>query len=149
MTATHQFKVVSAFLIIYFVWGSTYLAIRLTLDAVPAFFSMGLRFFIAAVLIFIWIKPGKIRQVTLKQAINSLAVGFMLMGLGTGPVAWAVRYVPTGVTAMIIAVLPVWFVLFEKLLKNRAELGVVSCVGIGISIAGSLLLMGITDINAF
>ncbi len=147
MATLFKLKVFLSFVSVYFIWGSNYLATRVTLDTIPAYFSLALRLCIAVLIIFLWLGPRKITRVTRRQWTNAFMVGFLLHGLGTGPVVWAIYYVPTGVTAILVAMLPVWFILFEKLLKGNSGMGFVGWIGIAISIAGSLILMGGTSIS--
>lgn len=102
-----------AFGTIYLVWGSTYLGIRVTLETMPPFAMAGARFVIAGVLLLgflLW--RGRPRPTAHQWRINTVIGGFLLLG-GNGLVVWAEQFVPSGVTALLIGVQPLFFVLTE------------------------------------
>ena len=149
MLSCSRSKIILSFSVIYLVWGSNYLAMRVAVDTMPPFLTMAVRFCLASLLLALVAGPGRFKQLGLKQVLNSLLVGSLLVGMGSGPVAWAMLYVPTGITAVIAASVPVWFVLFEKLLKGDSGLRGFGWAGIVVSMAGVVLLMGGNSVNSF
>lgn len=107
-------KVVLAFAAIYLVWGSTYLAILLAIKSIPPFFMIAARFLIAGMLLFSWclLKKYPLPSITLLLK-NSLA-GILMLCFGTGAVTWVEQYLSSGLTAIIVAMAPIWFVLLDK-----------------------------------
>ncbi len=149
MLSCSRSKIILSFSAIYLVWGSNYLAMRVAVDTMPPFLTMALRFFLASLLLALVAGPGRFKQLSAKQVLNSLAVGVLLVGMASGPIGWAMIYVPTGITALIAASVPVWFVLFEKLFKGDSGLKGLGWAGIGVSMAGVLLLIGGNSANSF
>ena len=114
VTEPSRLKVYLAFAAIYIIWGSTYFFIREALDGFPPFMLGGLRFLIAAVLMFAWcmatgipIKPGR----DLKTAAIT---GFLLCFVGNGAVVWVEQMIPSSVVAIAIAVAPLSFIVLDK-----------------------------------
>lgn len=102
-----------AFATIYLVWGSTYLGIRVAIETMPPFAMAGARFLVAGALLLgflLW--RGSPRPTVRQWRINTVIGGFLLLG-GNGLVVWAEQFVPSGVTALLIGVQPLFFVLTE------------------------------------
>ena len=107
-------KLILAFAAIYIIWGSTYFFIRVALNGFPPFMLGGLRFLIAAALMFTWclaqgqsIRPGR-------DLKNTFIIGFLLLFIGNGAVVWAEQTIPSSVVAIVIAVAPLMFVLLDR-----------------------------------
>ena len=128
-------KVVLAFAIIYLVWGSTFLAIRVGVREVPPFLLAGIRFLIAGAVLYGWMRAKGTRSPTLKQwgAASLLAVPIFVLDYGL--VFWAETRVPSGVTAVVMATIPVFMAIFEILIlrtqRLNARLATALLVGIG------------------
>ncbi len=102
-----------AFASIYVIWGSTYLGIRVAIETMPVFLMAAVRFLIAGALLLAWLRFRGAPAPTARQwGINTLVGTFLLLG-GNGLVAWAEQFVPSGITALIIGVQPLFFVLTE------------------------------------
>jgi len=131
-----------AFVAVYLIWGSTYLAIRFTIETLPPFLSAGLRFFVAGMVLYIF---GRFKNKEPAPCRNHwisafIAGGFLLLG-GNGCVVWAEHFVPSGLAALFIAIVPLWMVLLEWgwHQTQRPSNGVF--LGIGIGFVGVWLLM--------
>ena len=102
-----------AFASIYLIWGSTYLGIRVAIETMPPFLMAGARFLIAGgVLLAVLTLRGAPAPTARQWRTNAIIGTFLLLG-GNGLVAWAEQFVPSGVTALIIGVQPLFFVLTE------------------------------------
>jgi drug/metabolite transporter (DMT)-like permease len=106
--------VILAFIAVYFIWGSTYLAVRFGLAGFPPFILVSLRYIAAglAMLAYCKIKQEALPSFKLlnRQAISGI---LMLVG-GTGMVAWAEQYITSGQVAVLIAAQPLWFLILDK-----------------------------------
>ena len=107
-------KVYLAFAAIYIIWGSTYFFIREALDGFPPFMLGGIRFLVAAALMFAWcvatgipIKPGG-------DLKNAAITGLLLCLVGNGAVVWVEQTIPSSLVAIVIAVAPLSFVVMDK-----------------------------------
>ena len=136
--APNRTKLILAFASIYIIWGSTYLAIRFAVETLPPYLMAGTRFVIAGGILFAFTAPGRLRGVGWRQwGAATFVGGCMFMG-GNGLLSWAEQGVDSGVAALVIASIPVWFMLLEWMSGGRrptprAILGVaVGVVGVGI-----------------
>jgi drug/metabolite transporter (DMT)-like permease len=104
---------VLAFSAIYLIWGSTYLGMRVAVQTMPPLVMAGARFLIAGAILFTVLRIRGTPSPTRSQwRINTIIGGFLLLG-GNGCVAWAEQFVPSGLTALLIGVQPLFFVLTE------------------------------------
>lgn len=104
---------VVAFAAIYLIWGSTYLGIRVAVESMPPFAMAGTRFLLAGGLMLAFLRwRGAPAPTAAQWRINTIIGTFLLLG-GNGLVAWAEQFVPSGVTALLIGVQPLFFVLTE------------------------------------
>lgn len=102
-----------AFIAIYFLWGATYLAIRVAVLEIPPFFTAGVRFLTAGALLYAFMRLGGQPPPSAAQW-RSIAVIALCMFVATyGAVFWAEQYVPSGVTAVIEATLPITTIALE------------------------------------
>ena len=117
--------VLAALVVVYLVWGSTYLGIAIVVQEAPPLVSMGLRFSTAAVLLaaVLALRGGPARlRVTGRQALGAAFLGLMLPVLGNGMVSLAENLgAPSGVTALLIAVAPLMIVLFRFAERDRPQ----------------------------
>jgi drug/metabolite transporter (DMT)-like permease len=102
-----------AFAAIYLIWGSTYLGIRVAVETMPPFLMAGARFLIAGAMLLGFLKfRGAAWPTATQWRINTIIGTFLLLG-GNGLVVWAEQWVPSGITALLIGVSPLFFVLIE------------------------------------
>lgn len=107
----------SALAVVYVVWGSTYLFIRIVIEAnIPPMLGMAARFLLAATLLagFLALRSGVSRlRVTTRELLGAGAVGLLLLAFGNGAVAVAEKTVPSGLAALLIAAVPLWLMLLR------------------------------------
>lgn len=132
----------SALAIVYVVWGSTYLAIRVVVEArIPPMLGMATRFLAAALLLatFLALRSGGRRlKVTRRELLGSGAVGLLLLAFGNGAVAVAEQTVPSGLAALLVAAVPLWLMLLRVGGGERPR--VLTWIGVLIGFAGAALL---------
>ncbi|RED96607.1 EamA family transporter [Marinoscillum furvescens] len=114
MNTSDRILVILAFFVIYFVWGTTYLAIVIGLHGFPPFFMAAMRFLIAGVLLvgFSLYKGEKLpdRSSIVKNAI----IGLVVLTGGQGLLIWSEQYIASGYASVLIATLPIWFVVMDR-----------------------------------
>lgn len=109
-----QWLVILAFIAIYIVWGTTYLAILFGLDGIPPFMLSALRFFIAGIILFGWCRWKKQPLPPAKVNITAACAGAVMLIGGTGLVTWGEQYISSGNAAIIMAIEPFMFLLLDK-----------------------------------
>jgi len=139
-------KIWIALLALYIVWGSTYLAIRFSVETIPPFLHAALRFFISGAILFIWRRMAGDPAPTLSNWKSTAIVGAGLLLGGNGLVAWAEQSVPSGIAALMISTSPFWLVLFESLRAGGAKPTWRSIVGLIVGFGGVFILIGPAEI---
>jgi drug/metabolite transporter (DMT)-like permease len=130
-------RVAVALAAVYVIWGSTYLGIAVGIRTVPPFTLLAVRFLIAGVLLYLWaVRRGGARP-TLRHWGAATVSGGGLLLIGTGGVAWAEERVPSGVVALVVAVMPLWLAVLD-----RQRLSWRAIVGLALGFGGVALLVG-------
>ncbi len=139
--AAPDFKILLAFVIIYFVWGSTYLANTWAIADMPPFLMAGMRFVVAGVLLYGYcLMIGK-KPPTRAQVQNTFFAGLFLFAMGNGLVVWALQFVDSGIAALVVAFEPLVVVLMMwKMKSEKPTLN--TWGGILLGISGMGLLVG-------
>jgi drug/metabolite transporter (DMT)-like permease len=130
--------------VVYVVWGSTYLAIRIGVETIPPLLLAGVRYLVAGAVLFpvavrlggpavrVSDRPGR------RQWAGTAVVGTLLLAMGNGGVSYAEQTVPSGLAALLLATVPLWMVAVDRLVNGTpvsrraaAALGM-GLVGVGI-----------------
>lgn len=132
--------VIAAFAAIYIIWGSTYLGILLAIETIPPFFMAATRFLVAGLLLmgFAFYKGEKLPD-TRSIAKISLS-GILMLFIGNGAVTWVEQYLPSGLAAIIVATVPLWFIVLDKRQWRYYFSNMQIIVGLLIGFAGVILL---------
>ena len=133
---------VPALLVVYFVWGSTYLAIRYAIETLPGFTMAAVRFAIAGLILYLWGRSRGGARPTLRQLAASAGIGALLLLVGNGGVVWAEYRINSGVAALLIASEPVWVaVLTPLVLRRRGGIGWRTIAGLSLGVLGVAILV--------
>ena len=133
--------IIIAFIVIYVIWGSTYLLNKISVTELPPLFLAAVRFFVASILIFSISRVLKFNlKITNKQLLNSTLVGFLFLVYGNGVFVWALKYVDSGFGALLASTQPL-FVLLLMRLMDKNKMRPKSLVGVGLGIVGMYLLV--------
>lgn len=135
---------VIAFAIVYLVWGSTYLAIRFAIDSIPPFLMAGSRFFTSGCVLFAvtWALGHRPERAHWKSAA---ILGALLLLGGNGLVTLAEKSVPSGLAALIVALVPIWTVLLDWVRPQGKRPSVRTILGAVIGLAGVAWLSSARD----
>jgi drug/metabolite transporter (DMT)-like permease len=138
--------VVAALGIVYVVWGSTYLGIALAIETMPPLLMAAVRFLLAGAILYALARrlDGSPARPDRRQWIAALVTGGLLLGVGNGGVSWAQQTVPSGVAALVIATIPLWIVVLDRLFFG-ARLSWISVAGVAAGFAGVALLVDPTS----
>jgi drug/metabolite transporter (DMT)-like permease len=102
-----------AFASVYVVWGSTYLAIKFAVETIPPYLMGAGRFVVSGVILYLWARWRGAPRPSRREWRDAAVVGTLLLAGGNGAVGWAEQRVPSGVTALLVASVPMWMVLID------------------------------------
>ncbi len=128
-------KVLLAFGIIYFVWGSTFLAIRVGVSEVPPFLLAAMRFLLAGGALYAWMRARGTTSPSAREWLSASILAVLIFVLDYGLLFWAEQRVPSGIAAVMLATIPLFMalseILFLRTQKLTARLGFALLIGIG------------------
>jgi len=131
----------AAWAFVCFVWGTTYLAIRIALETIPPLLMGGVRFLAAACLMMIWLKSRGELFPSLRALPALVVLGVLMLGFGNGGVVWAEQTVPSGLTAVLVAMSPFWMVGIDALTPHGERLTFRRVAGLVIGFTGIVMLV--------
>ena len=136
-------RLIAAFAAVYIVWGSTYLAIRFAVETLPPLLMAGARFALAGAILLVWsrLHSGEAAPTRLDWRTGLMSGGLLLVG-GNGLVVWAEQRVPSGITALLVAVVPLWMVLLDWLRPRGRRPHPLVFVGLALGLGGLAMLVG-------
>jgi len=137
-------KILIAFAIIYFVWGSTFYAIRIGVHEVPPLLLAAMRFLTAGAVMYGWLMARGERSPSARQWFSASFLGLLIFVGDYGLLFWAEQRVPSGIAAVVLATIPVFIALCEIVLLRTYRLTVRLAVALLIGIAGVAVLVSHT-----
>lgn len=141
-------RLVAAFAAVYVIWGSTYLAIRFAVETLPPLLMAGARFTIAGLLLLAWSRfVQRAQRPSQSDWRTGLVSGALLLLGGNGAVVWAETRVPSGIAALLVAVVPLWMVLLDWLRPAGRRPAAAVFVGLALGLVGLGLLGGPDALN--
>src|ERR1022692_268716 len=142
-STTHRpaWKTLLAFAIIYFVWGSTFLAIGVGVREVPPFLLAAIRFLIAGLILYVWMIARGERSPTARQWTSVSLLAILIFVLDYGLLFWAEQRVPSGIAAVMMATIPVFMALSEIIILRTQRLTVRLAAALLIGLGGVAVLM--------
>jgi len=114
-----RLSVALAFAIVCVVWGSTYLAIRFVIETAPPFFTAGTRWAVAGILLYIVTRLRGASRPSRSHWFSAFVVGGLMLLAGHGAVVWAEQWIPSGLTSILVATVPLWITLVEAVNHRR------------------------------
>jgi drug/metabolite transporter (DMT)-like permease len=134
-------KTLLAFAIIYFVWGSTFLAIRVGVHEVPPFLLAAMRFLVAGLVLYGWMIAHGERSPSRRQWMSVSLLAALIFVFDYGLLFWAEQRVPSGIAAVMMALIPAFMALSEIVFLRTQRLTVRLTTALLIGIAGVAVLM--------
>jgi drug/metabolite transporter (DMT)-like permease len=138
---SHRWKTLVAFGVIYFVWGSTFLAIRVGVHEVPPLLFAAMRFFIAGLAVVVWTAFRREAWPTRRQWGSICLLAALIFVGDYGLLFWAEQKVPSGIAAVMLATIPAFTAVAEVSLLRTQRLTLRLCVALVIGLAGVAVLM--------
>lgn len=127
--------------LVYVVWGSTYLAIGFAIKTLPPFLMAGARFTVSGAILLVFLLLQGIPWPPLRHWRSAGIVGFLLLTVANGGVCWVERWVPSGVTALLVGTVPLWIALLMALGPQGQKPSFSIWAGISLGFLGILLLV--------
>lgn len=137
-------KVLLAFAIIYFVWGSTFLAIRVGVREVPPFLLAGMRFLVAGLVLYLWMRVRGTPSPSAREWGAASLLALLIFVFDYGLLFWAERQVPSGIAAVMMATIPAFMALAEILFLRTQRLTFRLGMALLVGLAGVAVLVGHT-----
>jgi drug/metabolite transporter (DMT)-like permease len=137
-----NYRLILAFAAIYVIWGSTFLAIRVAVLLVPPWLCAGIRFFTAGAILFVYARLRGTKGPTLREWRSLGMIGVLMFSVTYGALFWGEQYVPSGITSVLEATLPLMTVLLEvfALRQQRFRWSVMLAVAVGFCGVGLMML---------
>src|SRR6476661_1419807 len=136
-----SWKILFAFSMIYFVWGSTFLAIRVGVHEVPPFLLAAMRFFTAGLVMYAWLRLRGTPPPSRREWVAASALGALIFVVDYGCLFWAEQRVPSGIAAVVLATIPVFITLLEIIFLRTQRLTVRLCLALIVGIGGVAVLV--------
>lgn len=142
MAGASRVSLAAAYGLISFIWGSTYLAIKVGLESFDPFFFAGLRYVLATALAYAWARfrgvgfPGSLRH-----WLPAFGVGVLFIAVCNGAIFWAETRLDSAYTALLITVNPVWAALLTPLYPGEARLKLGGWAGVILGFVGTTILL--------
>jgi drug/metabolite transporter (DMT)-like permease len=137
-TVRKRLLIILSLLSLYFIWGGTYLAMRIALQGFPPFILAGVRQLTAGIILFLFLRLRKHESPTRKQWLTAIVVGGLLLVVGNGGVVFAEQWVSSGLAALALGAIPLWAAVFSGLFGRWPTR--IEWFGLGLGFSGLVLL---------
>jgi drug/metabolite transporter (DMT)-like permease len=141
-SSPHRTRILASFCCVYIFWGGTYLAMRYGVEVLPPFVLASSRYLIAGPIMLVLSAIFKLKMWPSKQEWGWLSIiGVLMLGCGNTSVMWAEQYIPIGLTALLVASIPLFAALIEVVLPQGEALALRGWIGVGIGFIGMVFLL--------
>jgi drug/metabolite transporter (DMT)-like permease len=137
-----NFKAYIAWINICIVWGTTYLAIRIGVEGLPPMLFAGLRWVLAGLILFSFLRLKKFKLPNKKEFLHNSVVGICLLGFGNGLVVTSEQWLESGITALLITTVPFWIVSIEAFMPGSKKMNSQIVGGLILGLIGVTLIFG-------
>ena len=133
--------VISALLLVYFSWGTTYMAMKFAIETLPSYTMLAFRFGVTGLIMYVILRLGKIEAPNKNQWKSAAITGGILLCLATGSISLAQATVPSGITAVVIAAVPLWMAFFQWAVFKQGSPGAWTILGLILGFMGVAALI--------
>jgi drug/metabolite transporter (DMT)-like permease len=138
----HRLKLIVSFALLYVLWGSTYLAMRVAVQDIPAFVIGAVRYLVAGLVMLSFCAiTGRKVSLTGTDFRRVLGIGVLLLSIGNMGILWSEKYISSGLAALIAAVVPIWVVVIEAWLLRSIRITLRIITGLATGMLGLLILL--------
>jgi drug/metabolite transporter (DMT)-like permease len=145
MTAAERqfrFRVALAFGLVYVFWGSTYLGIRIAVEHIGPELMTGVRFPIAGmIMLAACAVTGRRVAITGREFLRQGIIGALLLSVANVTLAWAEQYIRTGLASLLVASIPIWFLVLDTWILRGERLAARGLVGLALGLVGTVVLL--------
>ncbi len=145
MTAAERqfrFRVALAFGLVYVFWGSTYLGIRIAVEHIGPELMTGVRFPVAGIIMLAACAlAGRRVAISGRELLRQGIIGVLLLSVSNVTLAWAEQYIRTGLASLLVASIPVWFLVLDTWILRGERLAARGLVGLALGAVGTLVLL--------
>src|ERR1051326_4337605 len=145
MPLSHQpqrSRVILAFALLYVLWGSTYLAMRVIVRDMPPYVAGAVRYLVAGpIMLAACALMGRKVSLTRRDLGQLLVISILLLSIGNIGVLWGEEYVPSGLASLIVALVPIWVVMIEAWVFRAGRMPAKGLVGLAVGIVALLGLL--------
>jgi len=141
-------KVITAFAAVYIIWGSTYLAIRYAIQTIPPLFMSSARFLIGGTVLYVSSRLRSGPSTARADWKTAFVLGALLLLFGNGGVAVAEQWVPSGLAAVLVSMVPVWVAVLAWIRPDGKRPSHQAAIGIILGLIGVIILIGFGDMRS-
>lgn len=138
---SYKTKLIIALGLVYVVWGSTFLGMKYAIEVLPPMMVSCLRFLTGGVLLFIFTLWKGYGIPPMSQIRGAALVGIMLSGIGNCTVAFALRFMPSGLVALLVATLPAWMIMLDFWFFSKTKPTMIGLIGLIVGLFGMVYLL--------
>jgi drug/metabolite transporter (DMT)-like permease len=134
----------ASLVVVWFVWGSTYLGIRVAVETIPPFLMAGVRYVIAGTLLYAILRVAarsSYKPLSRSELKRTAISGLLLLVGGNGLLCFAEQRVPSGIAALIVATVPIWMIVIDALITKK-RISAWSTAGLILGTIGVAALVG-------
>ncbi|HEX3741849.1 MAG TPA: EamA family transporter, partial [Terriglobales bacterium] len=141
-TSSSRATLVLSFGLVYLFWGSTYLAIDLAVEHIPPALMCATRFTIAGIIMLGYcLLRGENIRYSAKKLLQLAIIGNLLLMGGNLTLSYAEQYIPSGLAALLVACIPLWFVVLDSLMLGHHRISGRALIGLALGFAGTMVLL--------
>jgi drug/metabolite transporter (DMT)-like permease len=140
--APSRFLLTLSFGLVYLFWGSTYLGIDIAVERIPPALMCATRFTIAGLIMLAYcLASGNNIRYSARELVQLAIVGNLLLMGGNLTLSYAERYIPSGLAALLVASIPLWFLILDSLMLGHHRLSARGLAGLGLGLVGTVVLL--------
>lgn len=142
---SYKTKLIIALGLVYVVWGSTFLGMKYAIEVLPPMMVSCLRFLTGGIFLFVFTLWKGYGIPSMTQIRGAVLVGIMLSGIGNCTVAFALRFMPSGLVALLVATLPAWMIMLDFWFFSKTKPTMIGLIGLIVGLFGMVYLLDPMD----